>query len=104
MARDPYAVAPEVAASSSEHSSYVSQSSVASMYRGAQPLFGNSVITYDLASFHQEGQRRVVWKAHETNCRCELLVLDARIAAGAGLGSRTSSLGIMPPLDDGEQL
>ena len=43
----------------------------------SQPLFGNQVVTQATAMSDGALKRRVVWEAHETNWRCELLALDA---------------------------
>ncbi|TBU34262.1 hypothetical protein BD311DRAFT_774071 [Dichomitus squalens] len=85
----------------------------------AQPLFGNSAISYDSALSDHGVQRRVVWEAHETNWRCELLALDALMTGSNEWtellrwmreslvsqvwGSGTSGLDVVPPLDGEER-
>ena len=85
----------------------------------AQPLFGNTVITYESALSDQRVQCRVVWEAYETNWRSELLALDALMVGSNEWtellrwmreslvsqvwGSGTSGLDVVPPLDDEEQ-
>ncbi|KAI1796810.1 hypothetical protein LXA43DRAFT_879388, partial [Ganoderma leucocontextum] len=86
----------------------------------SRPLFGNYVVTQAAAMSDRALHCRVVWEAHETNWRCELLALDALMMESnewAELprwmreslvshvwGSGTSGLDVIPPLDEGGPL
>nr|VWO99984.1 Protein SEY1 (EC [Ganoderma boninense] len=84
----------------------------------SQPLYGNYVVTQAAAMSDRALQHRVVFEAHETNWRCELLALDAMMVESnewAELprwmreslvsrvwGSGTSGLDVVPSLDEAE--
>ena len=81
----------------------------------SQPSFGNSVVTYNAALSDRNIHCRVVWEAHETNWRCELLALDALMTGSNEWtellrwmreslvsqvwGPGTSGLDVVPPVD-----
>ncbi|RDX45951.1 hypothetical protein OH76DRAFT_1532164, partial [Lentinus brumalis] len=43
----------------------------------ATPVHGAAVVTQSMAATDNQLRRRLVWEAHETNWRCELMALDA---------------------------
>ncbi|TBU25757.1 hypothetical protein BD311DRAFT_798761 [Dichomitus squalens] len=51
--------------------------SLPSYRANAQPQFGKVSVTLDMVRSDSRLRRNIVWDAHETNWRCELLALDA---------------------------
>ncbi|KAI1788282.1 hypothetical protein LXA43DRAFT_974922 [Ganoderma leucocontextum] len=56
---------------------FVHGGALPSYHVDARPQFGNDLVTLDMARSDSAVHRAIVWDAHETNWRCELLALDA---------------------------
>ena len=59
---------------------------LASYSANAVPEIGNEIVTAEAAATNERIQHRLVWEAHETNWRCELLALDALMVGSANWG------------------
>ena len=59
---------------------------LASYNANAAPEIGQEVVTAEAAATNEQIQHRLVWEAHETNWRCELLALDALMVGSSNWG------------------